>query len=427
MRAELIAVGTELTTGRTLNTNSAELSRQLQALNIICSRQHTVADDPAAIVDIVRQALGRADLVIVTGGLGPTLDDLTMDAVAHAVGSPMQCSPQIKQQIEAFCRRHRRRVNRLSLRQALIPQGAEALPNPVGTAPGVWMRLGHAVLVVLPGVPEEMRAIMAGSVLPRLRRAGRSHAAEAVCSRTLRTIGLVELEIQQHLAALRLPADVAIGLYPHLNTVDVRLTLCGAGAQRPLDRAIAAVRKRLGAAVYGEEEERLEEVVGRLLARKRMTVAVAESCTGGLIGDRLTNVPGSSRYVLLGVTAYHNRIKQDVLGVPVEALRRHGAVSEQVARRMAVGVRAMGDADIGIAVTGIAGPSGGTKQKPVGLVYVAIADRRRSAARAMHFAGGRAGGEGVPPRDGGAADRLAIKMQTASAALDWLRRWAESA
>lgn len=408
MRAEVIAVGSELTTGRTLNTNSSELSRQLQALSIACSRQHTIADEPALIVDTIRQALSRADLVIVTGGLGPTLDDLTMAAVAEAVGSPLEFETQIARQIAAFCRRHRRRLSRLSLRQALIPKGAEALPNPVGTAPGVWMRLGRAVVVVLPGVPEEMRAIMAASVLPRLRRVARADGREAVCSRTLRTIGLVELEIQRRLAALRLPPEVALGLYPQLSTVDVRLTLrCApaSGAQRRLDRVIAAVRRRLGACVYGEEEQRLEEVVGQLLARARQTVAVAESCTGGLIADRLTDVPGSSRYMRLGVVAYHNRIKQDVLGVPADVLARYGAVSAQVARRMAVGVRALGCADLGVAVTGIAGPSGGTKQKPVGLVYVAIADRKRSVVRAMHFAG----------------DRLAIKMQTATAALDRLR------
>ncbi|MBI3088424.1 MAG: nicotinamide-nucleotide amidohydrolase family protein [Candidatus Omnitrophica bacterium] len=231
-----------------------------------------------------------------------------------------------------------------------------------------------------------------------------------ILSRTLRTVGLVELQIQQVLRRIRVPASIQVGLYPHLRAVDVRLTATARserGARQALDRLDRSLRHRLGETVYGTDEDTLEGVAGERLARRHKTLAVAESCTGGLVSDRLTNVPGSSRYVLLTTVVYHNAMKERLLNVPATFLKRCGAVSAPAVRAMAQGVRRLAGSDLGLAITGIAGPTGGTPKKPVGLVYLALSDRRRTLVQRHRFTG----------------DRLAIKHQAAQTALDWLRRW----
>lgn len=408
MEAELLAIGSELTSGCTVNSNAAYLARRLEELGIRCRRHAAVPDEPAAIIDALTDALARAAVVIVTGGLGPTVDDLTMDAVSRATGRRLVMDAGAARQIRAFCRRYQRRVTTLALRQAAIPHGAAALPNPLGTAPGVWLPMDKAVLIALPGVPQEMRAIFEQSVAPRL--AARPQGLP-IASRTIRTAGVVELELQRLLLALPLPPTVSFGLYPNLGAVDIRLTTSGSRRrviERRLDRLERALRRRLGAAVYGTDARTLEAAAGEALVRRRQTVAVAESCTGGSVLDRLTDVPGSSRYVLLGVVAYHNRMKTNLLGVSPALLARHGAVSAPVARAMARGARSASGATVGLAITGIAGPDGGTARKPVGLVYMAIADRRRTVVKRWQFHG----------------DRRVIKDRAVQAALDWLRRWA---
>ena len=407
MHAELIAVGAELTNGRTINTNVSYLARRLEELGIPCRRHVTVPDEHAVIVEALAQALSRCRLVVLTGGLGPTVDDITLEAIAQATHRRLVFQPQVAARIRAFCRAHHTRVNRLALRQASLPEGAIALPNSAGTAPGVWFSHGATLLIALPGVPREMRAIMEHEVLPRLRRQTRG---TAIRSRTLRTAGIVELDIQTILRSMPIPPSVQFGLYPHLGMVDVRLTATAPHArtaERELQKLERALRRRVGSRLYGVDEETLEHVVGKALVRRGKTLAIAESCTGGLIADRVTNVPGSSRYLLAAVVAYHNRVKESFLGVPPALLSRHGAVSSSVARAMAQGIRRVTGADIGLATTGIAGPDGGTRNKPVGLVYVALADRRRTAVTRLLFPG----------------DRLAVKEYTAQMALAWLRRW----
>jgi len=406
MHAELLAVGSELTSGQTPNTNVTYLARRLQELGIACLRQIALPDASAIIVEELRQALRRSPLVIVTGGLGPTVDDLTLEAIATATNRPLLLHPPVARRIRAFYRAHHRRLAPRALRQASVPSGAAALPNPLGTAPGLWLRLGTTVLVALPGVPREMRAILDGSVLPRLRRLQRTRPT---VSRTIRTIGWVELQIQAALKQILIPPSVELGLYPHLLMVDARFTVRGRPrrvAVRLLDRLEGALRRRLGDVVYGIDQQTLEGVIGQLLARRHATLAIAESCTGGLVADLTTNVPGSSRYFLLGVIAYHNRMKEELLGVSQRLVARHGAVSEPVARAMAEGVRRRAKADYGLAITGIAGPTGGTAKKPVGLVDIGLSDGRRTLTRRCHFVG----------------DRSAVKAQAAQTALDWLRR-----
>lgn len=407
MRAAILSIGSELTSGQTVNTNAAYLAQHLQAAGIPCARHLTVPDDHAAIVDAVRDTLAsRHELILLTGGLGPTFDDVTAAALAQATDRPLRFVPTAAARVRHFYRQHHRRLNRLALRQAFLPEGAQTLPNPAGTAPGIWLDLGATIIIALPGVPREMRAIVEALVLPRLRRlAGRV----PIATRTLRTIGLVELQIQEALRTIRIPASLEVGLYPNLMAVDVRLTVTGQPLKRAhasLNRVKRALRARLGDAVYGQNGQTLEEAIGQGLARKRLTLAVAESCTGGLVSDRLTNVPGSSRYLLLSVVAYHNRAKQDLLGVPHALLKRYGAVSAQAAKAMAQGVRRCAGSDVGLSVTGIAGPTGATPAKPVGLVYMALADGARTVVERHIFHG----------------DRLAVKSQAAQLALNLLRR-----
>ena len=470
----MLTIGSELTGGFTLNTNAAHLARRLAGLGIRCLRQTSIPDDRAYIVAAIRERLAHCELLVITGGLGPTFDDCTLEAIAEATGRSLTYHPAVAVAIRRFYAAHRRRVTQAALRQAWLPQGGVALPNPLGTAPGLWLPLPpqsapgsgrmlknpelalgsrleargkndftvensvlvsrleprtssaagvvpqparasspdqpaglSQVLIALPGVPAEMQRIVADAVLPKLRRLAPHGAVDTL---TLRTAGIVELEIEAMLKRLRIPAHVDVGLYPHLRMVDVRLTAHAASpaaARRAIARVAKPLSRALGGSCYGVNEETLEEVVGKLLMRRRLSLGVAESCTGGLVCDRLTNVPGSSRYLRGGVVAYHNDLKRSPLNVPRETLARYGAVSAQVAGRMAQGVRKVAGADIGLAITGIAGPTGAIATKPVGLVYLALCDETRTRTLRCRFRG----------------DRASIKHQAAQAALDWLRRF----
>lgn len=405
MRVELLTIGSELISGATVNTNAAYLTRRLLDIGLACRRQTTVSDERAGLIATLRETLDRCDLLITTGGLGPTFDDITVESLAEATAQPLTLRADVANTIRRFYHKHHRAIQRAALRQALLPRDSSPIPNPLGTAPGIWLPLGDKIVVALPGVPAEMRAMTERTVLPRLKRTKRGQAVE---SRTLRTAGLVELSIEAILNQLRLPEQIQIGLYPHLRMVDVRLTVMDRSrraARTLIAHAEAQLRRRLGNTLYGTDEETLEEVIGKLLVLRRKTLAVAESCTGGLVSDRLTNVSGSSRYLRGSVVAYHNDLKRR-LGVSERTLQRFGAVSAQAAKEMAAGIRRFAHADIGLSITGIAGPTGGTPKKPVGLVHLGLSDGRRTRTIQRQFFG----------------DRSAIKTQAAQTALDWLRQ-----
>jgi nicotinamide-nucleotide amidase len=407
MNAEILTIGSELTSGATLNSNAAYLARRLADVGLPCQRHVTVGDERVALLDALREALRRADVLVTTGGLGPTFDDITLEAIAEVTQRPLVHHPSVALKIRRFYRRGHRALQRAALRQARLPRGTEVLPNAIGTAPGVWLALPGALVVALPGVPGEMRAMMEQHVLPRLKRLRGPGVIE---SRTLRTVGVVELSIEAVLRRIPLPKQIQVGLYPHLRMVDIRLTSTRRSrpaARRALARIEATLRRRLGEAVYGTDEETLEGVVGALLVSQQKTLGIAESCTGGLVSERITDVPGSSRYFRGSVIAYHNDLKRGCLGVSAATLARVGAVSAQAAKQMAAGVRHLTGADVGLAVTGIAGPTGGTKTKPVGLVYLGLADGRRILTQRHQFFG----------------DRSAVRSQATQAALDWLRRY----
>lgn len=407
MRAELLTIGSELLSGATVNTNAAYLAQALARIGIRLSRQTAVPDAAGPMEAALREALERSELVLTTGGLGPTFDDVTVEAIAAATNRPLVMDAEAAAHVRRAYQARHRRLQQAALRQARLPSGAQPVTNALGTAPGVWLKLPHALLIALPGVPGEMRQMLDRAVLPRLQRLpGRT----AIASSTIRTVGIVELRIEQLLKRLKLSPEVQIGLYPNLRLVDVQLTATAPSARKAeqiVRKADRVLGRALGAYVYGREGDTLEGVIGRLCLARRATLALAESCTGGLVAARLTDVPGSSRYFKGGVIAYDNEVKKTLLGVPAELLRKHGAVSPHVANAMAQGcVCTSARGSIGLAVTGITGPGGGTRNKPVGLVYIGIADRRGSRAIEHRFHG----------------DRAAIRAHAVHAALDLLRR-----
>lgn len=389
MRAdvELVATGAELLDGRVLNTHGQVLARHLAGLGIALTRETTVGDDRAVIAQAVREALQRVDLVIVTGGLGPTSDDVTREAVADLVGSRLVMHEPSRQAIVARYARQHRALNAVVERHALVLEGATVWVNPVGLAPGEDVEHRGQHIFLLPGPPHEFAALLTECAAPRLLQlAGRAPPRVRVCQ----VCGIGESDIVNRLAGDSFPGPgVEVAYCANIGRVEVRLSADESRAG-DLERAAALLRLRLGEHIYAETFDLLEDVVGRLCQARGWKLAVAESCTGGLVCHRLTNVSGSSAYFLGGVMAYANEAKVRDLGVPPGLLEREGAVSADVARAMAEGVRARFGADLGVAVTGIAGPTGGTASKPVGLVHVAVADAAGVVAREFRFVGSRA-------------------------------------
>ena len=372
--------------GLVLNTHQQWLCRQLADAGYVVSRQTAIADSGPAIQQTVREALERADLVLVTGGLGPTSDDLTRDLVASLLGRKLRMDAGILAKIEGFfAERHRPMPDNAKV-QAQVPEGALVLPNFHGTAPGLAMEINPnpfrpdgktAWLIMLPGPPRELRPMFTNQVLPLVRE--KFPLDEAFVCRTLRTTGLgesyVEEKITRRLAPL-VEAGLELGYCAHYGEVDVRVIARGASAQKIAAEAEAIIREQLGHYVFGTQDDRLHDVIIRLLTERKETLALAESCTGGYVANQLTNVPGASAAFLGGMVTYSNEAKQTLLGVTAETLAQHGAVSEPTAREMASGARARLGADYGLAITGIAGPSGGTEAKPVGTVFIALATPR---------------------------------------------------
>jgi nicotinamide-nucleotide amidase len=408
VKAEVLTIGDELLRGEIVDSNKSFLSQRLLALDIETRFHASVLDDRADMTDAFHRAAARSDIVLVSGGLGPTRDDLTIEVLTESFGRKLVLDPASLEAIRAFFARFGREMAEINAKQAWFPEGAEVLPNPIGTAPGCMLEEGKALFFCMPGVPRELYKMMDEQVLPRIaaRRRVTSYARAAL----LRTFGIGESNLDERLRDVELPLGVELGFrttFPDNYVRPVARASTEAEAQAKLERACAAIRAQLGPLVYGEgEEQTLESVVGRLLAERGRTVAVAESCTGGMIAELLTAVPGSSAYFRGGVVAYADAAKAELLGVPQALLERHGAVSEPVARAMAEGARARFGVDYAVSTTGIAGPTGGTPEKPVGLVYVALASAEATQVRELVFA----------------FDRERNRRVTAQVALDWVRR-----
>ncbi len=383
--ASILTVGDELLVGQTADTNVAWLAAELTCLGVSVLYFLTVGDDQEAIQAAMEDGMRRCGLTLVTGGLGPTPDDLTREAAAAFAGTSLRTDPAILAAVEARFASLGRAVPHGSERVARVPVGFETLSNPRGTAPGLWYKGENGnVAVLLPGVPHEMKAIFSDHVIPRiLRMEGR----EVIAQRTLKVAGIGETVLQGKMEAISdlLDPDLAIAYLPGAYGVRIRLTIKGDHAGSRLDRAEQQIRMQFGSVVFGRDDDTLESILGDLLQGHEMTIAVAESCTGGLVLDQLTNVPGASAYVLGGIVAYSNSVKHHHLGVCANTLKKYGAVSEQVAIQMARGVRTRFGSDLGLSVTGIAGPSGGTEEKPVGLVWIGYADADTSWAKKYQF------------------------------------------
>jgi nicotinamide-nucleotide amidase len=372
MNAIILSIGDELITGQTVDTNSAYLSRRLAERGVATAEHVTVPDSPEAITAALSRAAGRADVVLVTGGLGPTEDDVTREALARAMGAELVLNQRNLEQIEKLFLARRWPMHESNRRQAMLPAGAEALENPVGTAPGIAARLGLARVFVMPGVPSEMEVMFRDQVEPRL-----PHLEGAILHRVLHTFGEGESTAASRIADLmKRGANPLVGTTVAAGLVSVRVVSRGRtpqDAQRLAADTVATLRQRLGDLVVGEGDESMASAVGDLLRARRQTLAVAESCTGGMLGQMITVVPGASDYFLGGLVTYANGAKTKFLDVPGEMLKEHGAVSEPVARTMAERCRERFGSDWALSVTGIAGPGGGTEEKPVGLVHMGLA------------------------------------------------------
>lgn len=415
MIVELVNTGSELMLGRVLNTHQQWLCRRLADLGHMVSRQVAVPDAGADIQQAVREALGRADLILTTGGLGPTSDDITRDLIAQLFGKDLREDASSLANIEQFFKSRGRAMPERVRVQAMVPEDALVLPNLHGTAPGLALHLAsnpfrpgyEAWLIMLPGPPRELRPMFDSSVIPLIH--DKFPAANSFVCRTLRTTGIGESLVEQHVSgplAKAVAQGLQIGYCARPGQVDVRLTAEGLRARDLVDDAERTVRRLLSKWIFGTEDDDLETAVIRLLTEQKKTVAVAESCTGGCISHLLTNVPGASAVVLGGFITYSNEVKEKLVGVRHEDLVAHGAVSEVVARAMAEGARKVLGADYALSATGVAGPSGGSTEKPVGTVFIGLSSASGTVAR-----------EFFNPYD-----RETFKIVTANQAIELLRR-----
>jgi nicotinamide-nucleotide amidase len=409
MRAEIIAIGSELVSGQSLDTNSRWLSQELAGLGIVVAYHTVVGDVLEDHVGVFGAAAGRVDLVVMTGGLGPTQDDLTRDALAEVAGAPLVEDPESLAAISTMFARRNRPMTERNRVQALFPRGADPLPNRVGTAPGIWMRIGRARIACLPGVPSEMRLMFREEVVPRLRHDGL--AERAIVERKINLFGRGESDIEAQAMDLTVRGRTPeVGITAHDGTISFRITAGGADeaeAHRAIEPTARLIYERFGNLIVGEGSFDVPESLVAQLVSSAATIATAESCTGGLMAHMLTAVAGVSPVYPGGVVTYANQVKHELLGVPVALLEAHGAVSPEVAAAMAEGVRTRLGADLGLSTTGVAGPTGGSPEKPVGLVYLGLATSQRVQTRRLDI--------------GSDQPREIIQQRSSKAALNWAR------
>jgi nicotinamide-nucleotide amidase len=406
-QAEILAVGSELLTPLRSDTNALYLTAKLIEVGVAVRARVTVADDPALLASAFRNALGRADVVLATGGLGPTEDDLTREAAAEALGRSLRRDTAILEALKARFAAFGRPMAPVNEKQADVIDGATVLPNARGTAPGQCLEERGRLLALLPGPPVEMKPMFEEHVLPRIRAMA---GGTVLRTRVLRIASMGESDVEQAVAPLyRTFANPSTTILSAPGQVELHLTAEGpseAAAEERIEALAAGIRERLGGRVYSEDGRELHHVVAALLRERGLTLALAESCTGGLVAARLTEVPGSSAFFERGFVTYSNRSKVETLGVEASLLDSAGAVSEDVARAMAAGARRAAKSDIGVAITGIAGPGGGTAEKPAGLVFFALDGAAGTRTRRAHFPG----------------DRERVRAQATQMALEMLRR-----
>ncbi len=407
MNAENISIGDELLIGQTVNTNASTIGEKLAEIGIQLKWVTTVGDDEKDIEDAFKLAWSRADAVLVTGGLGPTHDDITKTVVARFFDSKLVLDEDHLRKMKALFERYGIPMAKINETQALVPDKCVVIENTRGTAPGMLFEEKNKAFIVMPGVPAEMKGMMEKTVLPYLKEMSGGHVIKY---KVLRTTGVPESTLFERITNLKeIETFAKVAFLPKYTGVDIRLTVHETDekrADKKLARAEELMREKIGDCIYAEEETSLEEAVGRLLREKKLKIAVSESCTGGIIAGKITDVAGSSDYFERGVVTYSNRAKTELLGVPAELIEKHGAVSEEVASAMAENVKKISGADIGLSVTGIAGPAGGTPEKPVGTVFVAISYGGETTVKKLFFPG----------------ERNIVRERTANAALNFIRK-----
>ncbi|HSD64918.1 MAG TPA: competence/damage-inducible protein A [Ignavibacteriaceae bacterium] len=409
MNAHILTIGDEILIGQVLNTNGAFIGKELSDNNINVTKTSVVGDNENDILQEFKSALSNNDLVISTGGLGPTHDDITRKCIVDFFETELIQNDEVLEDIRSMFKKRVRKMTKVNEGQALVPKIAEVIRNSMGTAPGFWIERENKIFVAMPGVPFEMIEMMHSYVIPKLTE--RMAKAETIVLRkTLLTTGIPESTLFEKLGDLNeILGDAKLAFLPSQFGVKLRITV-EAGSQDEASNKISEVeqkiRSKAGRFIFGKEEELLEEVIGRILKERGLTLAVAESCTGGLISNMLTNISGSSTYFERGVVSYSNAAKVEILKVNEDTIVQNGAVSIEVARQMAEGVKSISGTDLGLSATGIMGPTGATADKPVGLVYIGICDEKVCTAKEFRFGD----------------DRLLNKERTAQAALDMLRR-----
>jgi len=410
MKVGILTIGNELTSGKTQDTNSSFIARQLNVQGWQVAAMMSVGDDENVIRGGLSYIMGISDAVIVTGGLGPTADDITTVAIASTFSLKLYTNEDVLRHIQGLFEKHRLKWTPNNAKQAVFPEGAETICNPIGTAWGFSLKRNGIIVAVIPGVPAEVRRMLPEGVIPLFRREF-TEEAQYVESRTIKLFGIAEAGVDQALADVDLAGlGVNIGFYPNFpenHVVLIARHASEAEAKKKLKKAEGYVKERLRDYIFAYDRETLESLVASLLTERKLTLAVAESCTGGLITDRLTDIPGSSAFLERGVVTYSNVSKTGLLGVPEQVLHEFGAVSEQTAILMAEGVRKIGKTDLGLAVTGIAGPTGGTEEKPVGTVFIALTDGKKTICHRSFYRW----------------DRRRIKMVSSQSALMMLKRY----
>ena len=406
MQIEIVTIGNEVLSGRTVDTNFAWLARALERASVQVVWHTTVGDVAEKIGEALKRALERADGVVMTGGLGPTPDDITRRAIATVLARPLQLNEAVLDHVRERAKRSGRLLPASIESMALLPRGAEAWLNPAGSAPGILVLQGEKPVILLPGVPHEMEALATERVVPYLRqRTGRT-----VETFTLRTFGAFESQLHELIGARpQRWSGASLAYLPSYFGVDLRVTVAGTNeiqVKETAGQAYAELKELVGGLIYAEGECAMEDVVGEALLKRGWRIATAESCTAGLLSKRLTDVPGASRYFDRGFVTYTNEAKAELLGVSEADLAAHGAVSAPVAEQMAHGARHRAGVDLGVAITGVAGPEGGSVEKPVGMVFVALSSNEGETVRRFQFAGTRA----------------TIRERSVQVALDLMRR-----
>ena len=391
MKAEIISIGSEILRGQITDTNANFIAKKLVELGIDLEHISVVSDNPESLLSTLKLAFQRSNLIITTGGLGPTEDDITYQVIARTLNLKLIKYPEAEENLKRILKRINKTISPSNLKQVYLPEGAKIIVNQYGTAPAMILEKDNKIICSFPGVPHEMKNLIEENLIPYLKENFSPSMIKK--SKILKVTGLGESSVNELIRDyINKQTNFSFGIYANPEDIQVQVTT-QAPTEKETDKLLQSsvnqLSKILGNYIYGSDEETIEEVVGKLLKIKKLTVAVAESCTGGMLGEMITRIPGSSEYFQGGVISYNAKIKKDLLKVPPEAIKKHGEVSKEVAQLMAEGVRSCCHSDIGISITGIAGPGGATEKKKVGLVYIALADGKKTLTQKLQLFGNR--------------------------------------